>query len=101
MKNHEWRDGRLLQTNKRWSRLKQRQREWTHEAIKEEYAAFVKETGRLPTKGSKQEIVDKVYGRIGERGIWIPYGEAHENISKAVERLNRKASAQTDEAQQG
>jgi hypothetical protein len=101
MKNHEWRDGRLLQTNKRWSHLKQRQREWIHKAVKEEHAAFVKETGRLPTKGSKQDIVDRVYGRIGERGIWIPYGEAYRNIAKTIERLNKKAGAQSDEARQG
>ena len=89
-----------MQTNNRWSHLKQRQREWVHEAISEERAAFVKEAVRLPSKDSKQDIVDRVYGRIEERGIWIPYGKAHRIIAKAIERLNRKAKAQSDEAQQ-
>lgn len=98
MKNHEWRDGRLPQTNKQWSHLKQRQREWIAEVIKEEHSAYLEEFGKLPIKGGKQIIFDRVYDRIEQREIWIPYGEARKNINKRIDRLNRKAQ-RSDEAQ--
>ena len=92
MKNHEWRDGRLLQTNKQWSRLKQSQREWIGEVTRDEHAAYIVESiGCLPTKAGKRDLIDKVYDRIEKRGIWIPYGEAVKNIGKRIDKLNRKA----------
>jgi hypothetical protein len=96
MKNHEWQDGRLIQTNKQWSHLKMRQREWIQGIIKEEHADYMREHDRLPTKGGKRDIVNRVYERIDERGIWIPYGEAYGHIVKSIERLNKKAKAQAD-----
>lgn len=90
MKNHEWRDGQLIQTNKKWSHLKERQKLWIHGAIKEECTAHLTAHGKPPLKRGKQEVIDRVFDRIEERGIWIPYDEAYSNISKAVDRFNRK-----------
>jgi 8-oxo-dGTP diphosphatase len=94
VKNHEWRDGRLLQTNKQWSHLKQRQQEWICGVVKEEHAAHVERLGKLPVKLGKQDVIDRVYDRIEQREIWIPYGEAARNIGKKIDRLNRKARLQ-------
>lgn len=56
MKNHIVIDGRILQTNKRWSDLKLSQREWITNLLKE-------------------HTLDEVYAQIQDRGIWIPYAE--------------------------
>jgi hypothetical protein len=100
MKNHAWVDGQILQTNKKWSHLKQKQRLWIYEATKEEHAAYVENNGRLPMKSGRDAVLDKVYGRICERGIWIPWGEAKLHLCKFIGRLNRKALA-NDSPEQG
>jgi len=38
-KNHEWVNGQLLQTNKKWSHLKQQQKMWIQQATAKEHAA--------------------------------------------------------------
>ena len=91
MKNHVKVDGKLLQTIKKWSHLKNSQKTWIFEIAKEEHAAYVKAHGKLPMKQSKRIVVDKVYGRIREREIWIPYDEAAANIGKYIDRENRKS----------
>ena len=46
MKNHEWVDGKLLQTNKKYSQLKLKQKEkiyqWMYEAYRDKYREFGK-----------------------------------------------------------
>lgn len=63
MKNHRIIDGKLLQTNKKWSALKLSQREWIINELKE-------------------HTVDEAYSKIQERGIWIPYHEIKRRGSK-------------------
>ena len=90
MKNHVKADGRLLQTNKKWSHLKQKQRLWIHEITMEEHAAYVERYGRLPLKSGKEAVLDKVYDRINEREMWIPWGEFKTHAGKFIDRRNRK-----------
>jgi len=89
-KNHEWVNGQLLQTNKKWSQLKERQKTWIQETTAKEHAAFVETHGRLPMQKQKEAVLDAVHERINERGIWIPYGEFKPNVSKMIDRLNRR-----------
>jgi hypothetical protein len=91
MKNHEWRNGSLLQTNKKWSALKQSQRTWIQEITAKEHAAYVEEHGKLLMKKSKEMVLDKVHDSINERDIWIPYGEFYSHVSVMLDRLNRKS----------
>lgn len=91
MKNHIKVNGKLLQTNKKWSHLKERQKTWIFEVTKEEHSAFVSEHGKLPRKKYKEVIVDKVMEKINEREIWIPYYEAESQINKFIDRQNRKS----------
>jgi hypothetical protein len=90
MKNHVKVDGRLLQTNNKWSHLKERQRLWIHEITMEEHAAYVEKYGRLPLKSGKEAVLDKVYDRINEREMWIPWGEFKTHAGKFIDRRNRK-----------
>lgn len=88
MKNHKMVNGRLLQTNKKWAALKGRQHTWISEVTKEEHVAYVTAHGKLPMKKSKLDVIDRIYARIGERGIWIPYGEMKINVGKKLDKLN-------------
>jgi len=80
-----------LQTNKKWSALKQGQRTWIQEMTAKEHTAYVEEHGKLPMKKKKETVVDKVHDHINERGIWIPYGELRSHVNKMIDRLNRKS----------
>ena len=88
MKNHVWSDGKLLQTNKKWSALKQSQRTWIHELTRDEHEAYVKMNEHLPMKKRKDEIVDHVYARLAECGVWIPYREFHNHVAVMIDKLN-------------
>jgi 8-oxo-dGTP diphosphatase len=92
MKNHEMVNGRLIQTNKRFSQLKQRQKLKIHEWLYEAYVDV--EFGKI----KKYDVVSAVYKKIEDAEIWIPYGEvdtyysAHKNqfrkrYEKAQERM--------------
>ena len=89
-KNHEWVNGQLLQTNKKWSHLKASQKTWIQQVTAKEHTAYVDEHGKLPMQKKKEAVLDAVHERINERGIWIPYGELKANVSRMIDRLNRK-----------
>ena len=66
MKNHEWVNGKLLQTNKKYSQLKLKQKEKIHEWM---YAAFrdsFRRTGKFPGKKEDDEILAVVMQKIEE-----------------------------------
>lgn len=75
MKNHMRINGQLLQTNKKWSHLKEKQKAWIMETARQEYDCFVRERGKLPVHGSKQQLIERIYEVIEAKGVWIPYGE--------------------------
>lgn len=89
MKNHILVNGRLLQTNKKWTALHGRQKSWIMELVKEEHAAFVAKNGKLPTGARKAEMIDDIYARINERGIWMPYGEFKRHVGDAIGKTNQ------------
>jgi hypothetical protein len=90
-KNHEWVNGQLLQTNKKWSQFKQSQRQWIQQCTAEAHAAYVVAKGKPPVKSGKDDVLNAVYEKIEERGIWIPYGEFAAHVGKMVDCLNRRA----------
>jgi hypothetical protein len=93
MKNHVRVNGQILQTNKKWSHLKQRQRLWIYDITTEEHSAYVEKYGKLPVKSGREAVLDKVYGRINEREMWIPWDEFKAHAGKFIDRRNRKLSA--------
>ena len=74
-KNHVKVNGTLLQTNKKWSQLKQKQREWIYELARAEHKKFIDEHGCLPMKTDKIKLVAAIETKIDERGIWLPSQE--------------------------
>jgi len=91
MKNHIRVDGKLLQTNKKWSALKLSQREWILELTRNEHILYVERKKRLPLKKHKDEVIDAVYAKLDEREVWIPYHEFHSHVASYIDRLNRRS----------
>jgi len=74
-KNHQWVDGRLLQTDKRFSQLKEAQKEKINRWLYEEYSQIYDRVGQPPDSRHNDTILDAVYAKIEGAEIWIPYGE--------------------------
>lgn len=89
-KNHKLVDGRLLQTDKKFSALKERQREKISGWLLEEYKLEVKKHGVPLGKKQKEQILDAVYDKIQEHEIWIPYYEVKQYFSSRLAKWNRK-----------
>jgi len=79
MKNHQIIDGRLLQTNKKFSALKESQKtkvaEWEYEAYKDSYLKYKK----VPDKQREDEILFSVIDQIEAAEIWIPEDEIYKH----------------------
>lgn len=101
MKNHMRINGQLLQTNKKWSHLKEKQKAWIMETARQEYDCFVRERGKLPVHGSKQQLIERIYEVIEAKGVWIPYGEVKRVLDARIAHWNRQtgAAAVSDESE--
>jgi len=40
---------------------------------------------------AEEALIDRVYDRISEREIWIPYYEVKVHVGKYIDRRNRKS----------
>jgi len=94
MKNHLIIDGRLLQTNKKFSALKESQKtkiaEWEYEAYKDCYLKYKK----VPDKQREDEILFSVFDKIEGAEIWIPEDEIYKHYqgryNKLLNRLKKE-----------
>ena len=91
-KNHVRVNGTLLQTNKKWSHLKQKQKDWIYDTIRKQHSKYLNEVNKLPEKKDKDKLIENVLLKIDERGIWLPSHELKRIINKYIDKLNRKAS---------
>ena len=90
MKNHEWVDGQLLQTNKKYSHLKQAQKDKIHRWMYYAYKQFFLDHNRFPGQKDTDEILSFVMGRIDEAGIWIPYGEVAKHYREKMSDYHKR-----------
>jgi hypothetical protein len=77
MKNHIKVNGKLLQTNKRFSQLKNSQKDWIVTELYKLYHDKMKERGttrKLPAE-HRDTVISALYDQIQNREIWIPYDE--------------------------
>jgi 8-oxo-dGTP diphosphatase len=74
-KNHIQIGGRLLQTDKRFSQLKNIQKEKINGWLYEEYKRIYEKIGIPPDSRHNNVILNAVYDKIEGAQIWIPYGE--------------------------
>ncbi|MCQ6275979.1 hypothetical protein JMM81_13630 [Bacillus sp. V3B] len=77
MKNHINVNGKLFQTNKRFSQLKQSQKDWIATELYKLYHNKMKErrTTKKLSPDHRDAIISSLYEQIQSREIWIPYGE--------------------------
>ncbi|MFE4047485.1 hypothetical protein [Priestia sp. YIM B13490] len=75
MKNHVYQNGRLIQTNKKFSALKQKQKEWITNELRQRYISAINYPHIKLHPRKRDQILDEVYDLIEEKEIWIPYGE--------------------------
>lgn len=89
-KNHIMVNGKLIQTDKRFSALKERQKakiaEWFYEAYRKCYM----ESGKLPDTPVEDKILDYVFKKIEEAEIWIPDGEIHAYFHRRKRKLENR-----------
>lgn len=89
-KNHKMVDGRLLQTNKKFSALKEKQKtkiaEWFYEAYRKCYM----KSGKFPGKHESEIILEYVFHRIEEAQIWISDGEIYAYYQKRKGKLQKR-----------
>ena len=94
MKNHKIIDGQLLQTNKKYSYLKLKQKEKISAWMYQETRKYYEATGRYPIQHHDDEVVDAIYRRIEKAGIWVPYNEVakhyHGKRTKITRRIRRE-----------
>lgn len=89
MKNHTFVDGKLLQTNKKFSHLKLKQQQqimdWLTLATRE--ATLL----AIPVKKRKQYILDSMENQIQRAGIHLPYGELMQFYTRKKAKIDRKS----------
>ena len=89
MKNNEYLNGKLLQTNKKWFQLKQKQQIFIATLLRDLYIKFVLENNRKPNKYEKLFIVATVYLEIEDKEIWIPANEISRYFSSKIPKYDK------------
>ena len=92
MKNHEYVDGKLLQTNKKYSQLKLKQKEKIHAWMYESYLNWYRKHDRFPDAKCADEVLEPVMARIEAAEIWIPYGQVLKHYHSIVGNLKKRAT---------
>ena len=72
MKNHQIVNGKLLQMNKTFDHLKERQRVQISEWLYEAYKGIRTERNRVPNREDDVQIIEAVMQKISDAEIWIP-----------------------------
>lgn len=98
MKNHEWVDGKLLQTNKKYSHLKLKQKEKIHQWMYESYREFVQKNKRFPEAKDTDTILSPVMLHIEQVEIWISESEVEKHYRSIIQNLRKRL--QREQAQQ-
>ena len=98
MKNHEWVDGKLLQTNKKYSHLKLKQKEKIHQWMYESYREFVLKNKRFPEAKDTDTILSPVMLHIEQAEIWIPESEVEKHYRSIIQNLRKRL--QREQSQQ-
>ncbi|MDC7783488.1 MULTISPECIES: hypothetical protein [Priestia] len=90
MKNHVYENGLLIQTNKKFSALKQKQKEWITNELRQRYisAIYYPYTKLRPKK--RDQILDEVYDLIQKKEIWVPYDEVEKYYFSKIPSFIRK-----------
>lgn len=67
MKNHVYENGRLIQTNKKFSVLKQKQKEWITNELRQRYISAINYPYTKLRSKKRDKILDEVYDLIQKK----------------------------------
>lgn len=98
-KNHEMRNGKLIQTDKRFSQLKMKQKEKISAWLFEESIVHYEKNGKPPNKKQDLEILWKVYDKIECAEMWLPFYKLEKYYKakkKAIEKRCLKSLQDND-----
>ena len=90
MKNHMMVNGKLLQTNKKFSQLKNSQKQKINGWLYEEYEKLRNENGREPGRPQKEIIINDIYSKIEEAEIWLPFGELYKYYESHINKFRKR-----------
>lgn len=99
MKNHIKVNGKILQTNKRFSQLKNSQKEWIATELYKLYHKKMNErrtTKKLPPN-QRDLVTSSLYAQIQNREIWIPYGEVKKYVFSKTTKIVKSFKKQFPE----
>ena len=86
-------NGRSYQVNKKWSELSQIQKRWILADAKYHYDKLTADTGQPITNRDKRKLLHKVFQRIRNKDIWIPFSEVGRVVSSRIRKWNRRMAA--------
>ena len=86
LKNHIRVNGRLLQTNKKFSALKLRQKEWIASLLRSKTISLILEHQRQLKRPERERILQETLIAIEQKGIWIPDCEVRRYYDSKVQR---------------
>ena len=96
-KNHIKVDDKLIQTDKKYAHLKLKQKDKIAEWMYEETRKYCNQFDQIPNNINSEEIIDRVYEKIEEREIWVPYGEVAKHYLKKQTQILRRIRKENNE----
>ena len=90
MKNHIVVNGKLLQTNQKFSDLKQSQQDDIRSWIRNTYRQVRDSDFAGNPREIKEEVVSRVMEKIRERDIWIPEHEIRREYESMARSMHEK-----------
>jgi hypothetical protein len=86
LKNHIRVNGRLLQTNKSFSALKLKQREWIATLLREKSITLMQKQRQNLSRLEREQVLEETLTAIEKKGIWIPDHEVRQYYASNVQR---------------
>jgi hypothetical protein len=100
LKNHIKVNGKLLQTNKRFSQLKNNQKDWISVELYKLYHNKMNErrtTRKLPPD-HRDTVISSLYEQIQNKDIWIHYSEVEKYVYSKTTKIEKSFKKQFPEA---
>jgi len=80
----------VYQAEKKWIQLKASIRAWIYATAKKEYLIYIERYGNVPTDQELAELIGRVYRKVEDRNILIPFDEVKNNVGKFITIQNQK-----------
>ena len=89
-KNYKMIDGKLLQMDKKYTRLKLKQKEKIAEWMFQVTRDYYTKNYTFPNGRQIEKVVDTIYEKIEEAEIWVPYGEVFRHYKSKKSAINKR-----------